>query len=119
MLSNLYDFDPATGTMITEQVGQILSSLSGSLDHEVTEEQQMSDLESSFGVKVDKKSFAALKELSAQDENKVRVALVMTPLYRQKIAGNLKLFEADRTKGVIFRSFRHRRGACPNFFTAS
>ena len=102
-VANLYDYDPTTGTMITEQVDQILSSLSG-LDQEVTDEQQRSELESSFGVKVDKKSFAALKELAAQEDNKARIVLVMTPLYRQKIAGNLKLFEADRTKGVIFRS---------------
>jgi putative nucleotidyltransferase with HDIG domain len=103
-VANLYDYDPATGTMIAEQVDQILSSLDERLDQEVTDEQQMFDLESSFGVKADKKSFAALKELAALDENKVRVSLVMTPLYRKKIAGNLKLFEADRTKGVIFRS---------------
>ncbi len=28
---------------------------------------------------------------------------LMQPLYQQKVAGNLKLFEADRSKGVIFR----------------
>lgn len=103
-VANLYDYDPSTGTMIAEQVDQILSSLNVNLDQEVTEEQQISDLESSFGVKADRNSFAALKELTAQEENKARVALIMTPLYRQKIAGNLKLFETDRTKGVVFRS---------------
>ncbi len=51
-----------------------------------------------------KKTFAALKALSEHDEIKSRVTLIMTTLYRQKIVGNLKLFEADRPKGVIFRS---------------
>ena len=103
-VANLYDYDPSTGTMISEQVDQILSSLNVNLDQEVTEEQQISGLESSFGIKVDRNSFTALKELAAQEENKGRVVLIMTPLYRQKIAGNLKLFETDRTKGVVFRS---------------
>jgi putative nucleotidyltransferase with HDIG domain len=103
-VANLYDYDPSTGAMISERVNQILSSLNASPDQVVTEDQQISNLETNFGVKVDKKSFAALKELSAQNEDKARVALIMTPLYRQKIAGNLKLFEADRTKGVVFRS---------------
>jgi len=103
VVANLYDYDPSTGTIISKQVDQILSSLNLSLDQVVTEEEQISGLDSSFGVKVDGKVLAALKELAAQDGNKARVALIMTHLYQQKIAGNLKLFETDRTKGVIFR----------------
>ncbi len=103
-VASLYDFDPATGAMISDQVDQILASLSVGIDLEVTEDQQISDLESNFGVKADKKTFTVLKEISAHDEIKSRVTLIMTSLYRQKVAGNLKLFEADRSKGVIFRS---------------
>ena len=113
-VANLYDYDPSTGAIISERVDQILSSLNASLDQEVTEEQQISDLETNFGVKTDKKSFAALKELLAQDEDKSRVTNIMLPLYRQKIAGNLKLFEADRTKGVIFRSLDTQAEASDN-----
>jgi len=113
-VANLYDYDPSTGAIISERVDQILSSLNASLDQEVTEEQQISDLETNFGVKADKKSFAALKELSAQDEDKSRVTNILLPLYRQKIAGNLKLFEADRTKGVIFRSLDTQAEASDN-----
>ncbi len=102
-VANLYDYDPSTGTIISKQVDQILSSLNVSLDQVVTDEEQISGLDSNFGVKVDGKVLAALKELAAQDGNKARVALIMTHLYQQKIAGNLKLFETDRTKGVIFR----------------
>ncbi len=103
-VANLYDYDPAAGNVIAQQVVQILASLRLGLDQEKPEEQQIVELESRFGVKVDRKSFAALTAFSAQTENSEAVSRIMTRLYRYKIAGNLKLFDADRPKGVIFRS---------------
>ncbi|MBW2688784.1 MAG: HDIG domain-containing protein [Deltaproteobacteria bacterium] len=103
-VANLYDYDPATGKVIAEQVDQVFSSLRVGQDLEVTEAQQIAELESNFGVKTSRKGFAALKEISGQDDIKGRVTLLMMQLYRQKISGNLKLFQADRPKGVIFRS---------------
>ena len=101
---NFYDYDLTTGSVVSDQVSQILGSLRLSPAEELTTEQQISDLESSFGVKTDRQSFLALKELADQPGIKARVQNIMTQLYRQKIVGNLKLFEADRPKGVVFRS---------------
>ena len=103
-VANLYDYDLTTATIISDQVGQVLASLRASTAQALTEAQQISDLETGFGVKTDKQAFAALKELSAQDGTKARVSQIMKQVYRQKVVGNLKLFEADRPKGVIFRS---------------
>lgn len=103
-VANLYDYDAATGSMISGQVEQILASLRVGQDLEVTDEQQIAELESSFGIKIKNKGFTALKELANHDGIKAQVSLIMKQLYRQKVAGNLKLFEADRPKGVIFRS---------------
>jgi hypothetical protein len=103
-VANFYDYDLTTGAMISDQVGQILGSLQAGDTQELTDEQLISDLESSFGLKTDKQPFNSLKELAAQPDIKARVKQIMTQLYRQKIVGNLKLFEADRPKGVVFRS---------------
>ncbi|NOR49559.1 MAG: HDIG domain-containing protein [Desulfuromonadales bacterium] len=103
-VASLYDYDPAAGTMISEQVEQVLASLRVGQDLEVTDEQQIAELESNFGIKIKNKGFVTLKELSANDGIKARVLLIMKQLYRQKVSGNLKLFEADRSRGVIFRS---------------
>jgi putative nucleotidyltransferase with HDIG domain len=107
-VANLYDYDLTTGAIISDQVSQILSSLRANPAQELTEEQQLSNLESNFGVKTERKSLHALKVLSAQHDIKARVASIMTQLYRQKVVGNLKLFEADRPKGVIFRSLHNQ-----------
>jgi putative nucleotidyltransferase with HDIG domain len=99
----LYDFDPATGTAITEQVVQVIASLRSEQEQDVAAEQQISDLEANFGIKASTKTLAALKELSLLEDINPRISQLMLPLYRQKVAGNLKLFEADRPKGIIFR----------------
>jgi putative nucleotidyltransferase with HDIG domain len=99
----LYDFDPATGTAITEQVVQVIASLRSEQEQDVAAEQQISDLEANFGIKASTKTLAALKELSSLEDIDPRISQLMLPLYRQKVAGNLKLFEADRPKGIIFR----------------
>ena len=57
----LYDFDPATGTAITEQVVQVIASLRSEQEQDVSAEQQISDLEANFGVKASTKTLAALK----------------------------------------------------------
>ncbi len=103
-VANLYDYDPVAGTLIAGQVEQILASLRSTYDQESTEAQKIAGLESGFGIKTDPKGFRALRELAVRGDIKSRVALVMTKIYRQKIAGNLNLFESDRAKGVIFRS---------------
>ncbi len=103
-VADLYDYDPGTGIVISDRVNQILASLAVSAAPEVTAEQQLLALEENFGVKITQNTLAALKEFSARGDLKARVTRVITPLYRQKIAGNLKLFEADRPKGVVFRS---------------
>lgn len=101
-VANLYDYDPAAGTQIAGQVEQVLTSLQ--VDPSIDEKQQIASLESSFGIKADAKELKALKDLSSRSDINTRVSQLMSQLYRQKIAGNLKLFEADRPKGVILRS---------------
>jgi putative nucleotidyltransferase with HDIG domain len=103
-VANLYDYDPAAGSLIAGQVEQILGSLNSTHDLESTEAQKIAELESGFAIKTDPKGLRALQELAVRADIKSRVALVMTKIYRQKVAGNLKLFESDRAKGVIFRS---------------
>jgi putative nucleotidyltransferase with HDIG domain len=102
-VAHLYDFDPATGTAITGQVVQVLSSLSRAQEQEVDVKQQLAELEANFGIKPSNKTLAALKELLTLEDINLRISEVILPLYHQKVAGNLKLFEADRSKGVIFR----------------
>jgi putative nucleotidyltransferase with HDIG domain len=103
-VANLYDYDPSTGIMIAGQVEQVLENLRVGSDLKLTESQQLSELEVKFGVKMSDKEFAALKELVTQDSVKAQITRILTQLYRQKVVGNFKLFEADRPKGVIFRS---------------
>lgn len=102
-VANLYDYDPATGTLLAEQVSQILVSLRGDEGQPAIKGQSIAELETNFGVKVDAPALTALKELAELDDLRKRITLIIPPLYRQKIVGNLKLFEADRSKGVIFR----------------
>ena len=103
-VASLYDYDPATGGGIAGQVRQVLDSLRASSELELPEEQQVAELEKSFGVQADRKTFASLKELATLEGAASDVQSLVTQLYRQKVAGNLKLFETDRTKGVVFRS---------------
>ncbi len=103
-VANLYDYDPDTGSLIAGQVEQVLVALRSTHGPDVTEAQQIASLETGFGIKTSPKGFRALRELAARSDIKARVALVMTKIYRQKITGNLRLFEADRAKGVIYRS---------------
>ena len=102
-VANLYDFDTTTGEVIAGQVAQIFAVLKVASERELPVDQQLADLESSFGVKTDRKGFVALQELSSKDDSNNRISQTIKHLYRQKIAGNLKLFEADRPKGVVFR----------------
>jgi membrane-associated HD superfamily phosphohydrolase len=102
-VAHFYDFDPATGTAVTGQVVQVVSSLHRDQEQEVAFEQQLAELEANFGIKPSNKMLAALKELSTLEDINNRIAEVIIPLYQQKVVGNLKLFEADRSKGVIFR----------------
>ncbi len=104
-VANLYDFDPITGEMIAGQVTQILTSLQIAAEQKLPTDQQIGELESSFGIKVDRKGFTALQELALQADIDAVVLQLLTQLYRQKVAGNLNLFEADRPKGIIFRRF--------------
>ncbi len=110
-VANLYDYDPMTGPTIAERVNQVFTSLRVIPDGEESEQQRLSELESNFGVKTSSKYFAELKKLSIQDNISEQVKLITSQLYRQKVAGNLKLFEADRLKGVIFRSLDTRAEA--------
>lgn len=102
-VAHLYDFDPTTGTVVTGQVVQVISSLHRDQEQELAVEQQLAELEANFGIKPSSKTLAALKKLSTLEDINARIAEVILPLYQQKVAGNLKLFEADRAKGVIFR----------------
>ncbi len=60
-VANLYDYDPATGAVVSEQADQILASLRVGIDLEMTEDEQISELESSFGVKTNKENFCGTK----------------------------------------------------------
>ncbi|MBW2510397.1 MAG: HDIG domain-containing protein [Deltaproteobacteria bacterium] len=102
-VANLYDFDTTTGEVVSDQVAQVFNALHAAAEHELPVDQQIAELESSFGFKIDQKGFAALQELSSKTDNNIRISQLLKQLYRQKIAGNLKLFEADRPKGVVFR----------------
>jgi len=102
-VANLYDFDTTTGEVVSGQVAQVFNALRIAAERELPIDQQISELESSFGFKIDQKGFAALRELSSKADNNIRISQILKRLYRQKIAGNLKLFEADRPKGVVFR----------------
>ncbi len=113
-VANLYDFDTTTGELIAGQVAQILTALKVASERELPVDQQLADLESSFGVKTDRKGFAALQELSSKDDSSIRISQTIKQIYRQKIAGNLKLFEADRPKGVVFRQLDSQTEATDN-----
>jgi len=102
-VAGLYDYDPVAGEAIAGQVVQVLDSLRAANMQDVPPEQQIADLESGFGIKVESKVFTALQELALRDDIKARAVALLSQLYRQKVVGNLKLFEADRPKGVIFR----------------
>ncbi len=99
----LYDFDPSTGSAIATQVGQVITSLRKEQGLEVAETRQLAELETNFGIKTSDKTLAALRELSSLEDINQRLAQLIQPLYQQKVAGNLKLFEADRSKAIIFR----------------
>ena len=100
----LYDFDAATGTAVAEQVVQIFTALRSGIEQGSTPEEQRAALESGFGVKLDKKPFAALLELAQRPDLKPRVTSLLSQVYRLKVAGNLNLFDVDRLHGVVFRS---------------
>jgi len=102
-VANLYDFDTTTGEVISTQVAQVFNALNVAAERQLPIDQQIAELESSFGFKIDQKSFATLRELSSKADTNIRISQIVKQLYRQKIAGNLKLFEADRPKGVVFR----------------
>ncbi len=102
-VAHLYDFDPATGTAVTEQVVQVITSLHKDQEQAVDTKKQLAELDANFGIKTSEKTLVALQEVSTLEDGNRRIAEVILPLYLQKVAGNLKLFEADRSKGVIFR----------------
>ena len=62
-VANLYDFDTTTGEVITGQVAQVLNALNAAVESELPVDQQIAELESSFGVKIDQKGLAALRPL--------------------------------------------------------
>jgi putative nucleotidyltransferase with HDIG domain len=103
-VASLYDYDPETGKLIASQALQLLESLRASSELDLPEDQQAAELEKSFGVQADRKTFASLKELASLEGVASEVQRIITQLFRQKVAGNLKLFETDRQKGVVFRS---------------
>lgn len=99
----LYDYDTATDTGVADQAVQILVSLRAGAEAGRTEAEQRAALESEFGLKIDKKSFVALQELSQQPDVKARLTSLLSQVYRAKVAGNLNLFNADRGHGIVFR----------------
>lgn len=99
----LYDYDPSTGSAVAGQVVQVITSLRKDQGLDVAETRQLAELEANFGIKTSDKTLAALRELASLEDIGQRVAQIVQPLYQQKIAGNLKLFEADRSKGIVFR----------------
>ncbi len=100
----LYDFDPATGKGVAEQVAQVLITLQGSMKEGQSEAEQRAALEAGFGLKVDKKPFAALQELVRRPDVMPRISALLTQIYQRKVAGNLNLFDTDRGHGVVYRS---------------
>ncbi|MEJ2491703.1 MAG: HDIG domain-containing protein [Desulfuromonadales bacterium] len=104
-VAHLYDYDPATGEAIAGQVSQVFASLRAAEERDIPIEQQMADLESRFGLAMEPSQFTALQSLARQDGSPALVRQLLAQLYRQKVAGNLKLFAADRPKGIIFRHF--------------
>ena len=104
LVPQLYDFDPQAGLPIFEQVSQILTFLH---DQEVVEQSSdeiVAELSADFGVKLKAKDFEPLMSLAQREDSTQRVQKLIVSIYRQKVAANLKLFEADRSRGVIFRS---------------
>jgi putative nucleotidyltransferase with HDIG domain len=85
-------------------VEQVFISLRSGHDQGATAAQLSAGLESDFGIKADPRRLKVLQDLAARPDIKTLVTRVMTKIYRQRVAGNLKLFESDRARGVIFRS---------------
>ena len=104
-IASLYDYDPAIGDVIASRVNQVFDSLQAADSVELPAERQIEELASSFGVQTDRQGLAALKELSSKESNKGLVSQILSQIYQRKIAGNLKLFEADRPQGIVYRHF--------------
>ena len=102
-ITNLYDYDSSAGKTIANQANQVLTSLQVAHQEDIPENQRIKELESSFGIKIAPRGFSALQALADVENIQQAVSRIVEQIYRLKISGNLKLFEADRPKGVIFR----------------
>ena len=103
-VANLYDYDPSTGSLVAGQAGQVLGALRAASELELPEEQQVAELEKSFGIRLDRKTFASLRKIALSEGAVEDVQRLVSQLYRHKVVGNLKLFESDRQRGVVFRT---------------
>ncbi|PLX75839.1 MAG: phosphohydrolase [Desulfuromonas sp.] len=100
----LYDFDPLAHRTITARITPLFDYLARDATARLEPARLLSELETNLGFKFSARRLSTLLELVRRPDIQSQVEQILHRIYRQRVAGNLKLFEADRLHGVVFRS---------------
>ncbi|MBW2519315.1 MAG: HDIG domain-containing protein [Deltaproteobacteria bacterium] len=100
----LYDFDPSTGQAIAGRIAQIFNYLGKDPVPDVDTGEILAAIEQDLGIKIDPQYLTVYLELAKEPGSLNRIRSLLLRVYQQKVAGNLKLFETDRSQGVLFRN---------------
>lgn len=100
----LYDFDPQAGTAIAARIAGALDYIRAEGGRSGGDSALRTELERSFGLRVEAGELRALITLAAEPGNKEWLARLVERLYRLRVVGNLRLYERDLAQGVLVRN---------------
>ncbi len=107
----LYDFDAAAGSVVADQIRQVLEYLRQMNEAGAEQGDMLAGLAADLGINATEAELKTLLELASNPTSSNRVNQLMQRAYQNKIVGNLKLFEADRARGVVFRKLENQTEA--------
>ncbi|MDT8440410.1 MAG: HDIG domain-containing protein [Desulfuromonadales bacterium] len=99
----LYDYDPAVHRSLAARLNPLLDYLAQQGADPRPIETLLTELETNLGFKFSARRLQSLLELAKRPDLPSQLEQILHRVYRQRVTGNLKLFEADRPQGIVFR----------------
>ena len=99
----LYDFDLSAGQTVSDQISSFFGQINSDLMRGTDDETIRLTIQERLGLKFNKNEWQDVLAMAVDDDAQRNARQLIVGFYRQRIVANLRLFEADRVRGVVFR----------------
>ncbi|ORJ59063.1 phosphohydrolase [Geothermobacter hydrogeniphilus] len=100
----LYDYDPSVGRGLADRLGQVFILLKGGPQDNLAPGSLQPEVEKILGVNLEEKEFKTLVALASQEEIHAALQQGLVKALKTKAVANLRLFQQDRSRGVMVRN---------------